>query len=107
MTPEEVTRLFEATRTTLEKSIFRLRDETRVNFPSKATSFRDGIAVHDGFKQPCPVCGTLVQRIVCAEYETTYCPRCQTDGRILANRALPRLLKEDWARTVEEWESAR
>ncbi len=74
-------------------------------FPEKVTAFREGMAVHGRHRQPCPVCGTAVQRIVHAENETGYCPRCQTGGRILSDRSLSRLLKDDWPRTVEEMEA--
>src|SRR5215831_16353901 len=73
-------------------------------FPEKVTAFRDGMAVHGRFGQPCPVCGTAVQRIRYAENETNYCPRCQTSGKVLADRSLSRLLKDDWPRTIEELE---
>jgi formamidopyrimidine-DNA glycosylase len=102
--PDEVTRLFEATRRTLGDWVDRLRREVGDGFPEKVTAFRDGMAVHGRFGQPCPVCGAGVQRIVYAENETNYCPRCQTGGKVLADRSLSRLLKDDWPRTVEEWE---
>jgi formamidopyrimidine-DNA glycosylase len=99
-----IARLFEATRTTLTDWIQRLRDEVGDGFPEKVTAFRAGMAVHGRFGQPCPKCGAAVQRIVYAENETNYCPGCQTDGKILADRSLSRLLKDDWPRTVEELE---
>ena len=71
------------------------------------TAFREGMAVHGRFGQPCPVCGTAVQRIVYAENETNYCPRCQTEGKVLADRSLSRLLKDDWPRSIEELEEAK
>jgi formamidopyrimidine-DNA glycosylase len=79
-----------------------LRAEAKGEFPEKVTAFRPEMAVHGRFGKPCPVCGTTVQRIRYAENETNYCPRCQTEGRILADRSLSRLLKDDWPRTVEE-----
>jgi formamidopyrimidine-DNA glycosylase len=104
LTDAEADRLFEATRATLTAWTDRLRDETGDGFPEKVTAFRDGMAVHGRFGKPCPACGTAVQRIVYAENETNYCPRCQTGGKVLADRALSKLLKGDWPRTVEELE---
>ena len=103
----EVERLFAATRAVLTEWIARLRAEARGGFPDKVTAFRKDMAVHGKFNQPCPVCGTLVQRIVHAENESNYCPTCQTGGRLLADRALSRLLKQDWPRTIEELEARR
>ncbi len=103
----EMARLFAAVRETLSLWLDRLRRETGDAFPEKVTAFRDGMAVHGRFGQPCPDCGSAVQRIVYAETETNYCPRCQPGGRILADRSLSRLLKDDWPRTVEEWEETR
>jgi formamidopyrimidine-DNA glycosylase len=103
----ETARLFAAARATLLNWLDRLRRETGDGFPEKVTAFRDGMAVHGRFGRPCPDCGSIVQRIVYAENETNYCPRCQTGGRILADRSLSRLLKDDWPRTVEEWEATR
>jgi formamidopyrimidine-DNA glycosylase len=103
----DIAGLFEATRTTLCEWIERLRAEAGDGFPEKVTAFRAEMAVHGRFGQPCPVCGTAVQRIVYAENETNYCPRCQTKGKVLADRSLSRLLKGDWPATVEEWESRR
>jgi len=100
-----VRRLYESTRSLLREWIDRLGAEARDAFPEKVTAFREGMAVHGRFKQPCPVCGAPVQRIRYADNETNYCPRCQTDGRLLADRAMSRLLKEDWPRTLEELES--
>jgi len=100
----EIARLHQATQTVLREWTDRLRAETRGGFPEKVTAFREGMAVHGRYKLPCPVCGTAVQRIAYAENETNYCPRCQTEGRILSDRSLSRLLKEDWPRTVEELE---
>ncbi|HET8945552.1 MAG TPA: DNA-formamidopyrimidine glycosylase family protein [Candidatus Polarisedimenticolia bacterium] len=104
---EEASRLFEATRATLLDWIGRLREETGGKFPEKVTAFRPGMAVHGRFREPCPDCGTAIQRIVYAENECNYCPRCQTEGRLLADRALSRLLKDDWPRTIEELEKER
>ena len=87
--------------------IERLRQQTGDRFPEKVTAFRPEMAVHGRFGKPCPVCGAPVQRIVYAENETNYCARCQTDGRLLADRALSRLLKDDWPRTLEEMEERR
>jgi len=99
-----VHRLYESVRSTLREWIDRLGAEARAGFPEKVTAFREGMAVHGRFKQPCPVCGSPVQRIRYADNETNYCARCQTEGRLLADRAMSRLLKEDWPRTLEELE---
>jgi formamidopyrimidine-DNA glycosylase len=107
LTDAEVARLFEATRATLEDWLSRLRAEVGDGFPEKVTAFRERMAVHGRFGRPCPVCGCAVQRIIYAENETNYCPRCQTGGKVLADRSLSRLLKDDWPRTVEELEAAR
>jgi formamidopyrimidine-DNA glycosylase len=104
LSEEEVARLREATVTTLSEWTDRLRREAGEKFPEKVTAFRDGMAVHGRFRKPCPDCGTAVQRIVYAANECNYCPRCQTQGRLLADRALSRLLKDDWPRTIEELE---
>jgi formamidopyrimidine-DNA glycosylase len=104
LAPDEAARLFDATRTVLSEWTDRLRDETGNGFPEKVTAFRDGMAVHGRYREPCPVCGTAVQRIRYRDNETNYCPRCQTEGRLLADRALSRLLREDWPRSVEELE---
>jgi formamidopyrimidine-DNA glycosylase len=104
LTDEEVRRLHEATRLTLSRWITRLQDETGEEFPEKVTAFRDGMAVHGRYNKPCPDCGTPVQRVVYASNEANYCPTCQTGGRLLADRSLSRLLKEDWPRTLEELE---
>jgi formamidopyrimidine-DNA glycosylase len=101
---EEVARLFGATRETLAAWIERLRREAGDGFPEGVTAFREGMAVHGRYGKPCPDCGAPVQRIVHAENETNYCARCQTGGRLLADRALSRLLREDWPRTLEELE---
>jgi formamidopyrimidine-DNA glycosylase len=104
LTDAEVARLFEATRATLADWVERLRSESAGGFPEGVTAFRDGMAVHGRYGQPCPDCASPVQRIVHAENETNYCPTCQTGGRLLADRALSRLLKADWPRTLEEME---
>jgi len=100
----ETERLFEATTTLLREWTERLRSARGGDFPEKVTAFRDGMAVHGRFGKPCPECGTAVQRIVYADNECNYCPHCQTEGRVLADRALSRLLKDDWPRTIEELE---
>jgi formamidopyrimidine-DNA glycosylase len=105
LTPEATRRLYEAVRAVLTEWTGRLRAEAHEEFPEKVTAFRPHMAVHGRFGKPCPVCGTAVQRIRYAENETNYCPRCQTEGRILADRSLSRLLKDDWPRTVEELEA--
>jgi len=104
ITPEESERLFHAARDTLTSWMARLRAETGDAFPEKVTAFRDGMAVHGRFRKPCPVCGSPVQRIRYAENEVNYCATCQTGGRLLADRSLSRLLKQDWPRSLEEWE---
>jgi formamidopyrimidine-DNA glycosylase len=100
----EIERLWKAVRETLALWLERLRAETGASFPEKVTAFRDGMAVHGRYQQPCPVCGMPVQRIVYADHETNYCARCQTGGRLLADRSLSRLLHDDWPRTLEELE---
>jgi len=105
--PEETQRLFIATRQTLLDWALRLREEAGDGFPEKVTAFRKGMAVHGRHGQPCPVCGARVQRIVYAENETNYCPRCQTNGKVLADRSLSRLLKDDWPKSIEELEESR
>ena len=100
----EVEQLWDATRVTLTMWLDRLRAETGTSFPEKVTAFRAGMAVHGRYQQPCPECGAPVQRIVYAENETNYCARCQTGGRLLADRSLSRLLHDDWPRTLEELE---
>ncbi|MCI0377825.1 MAG: hypothetical protein L0215_09475 [Gemmataceae bacterium] len=100
----ETGRLFEATKATLLDWTERLRKEAGDSFPEKVTAFRAGMAVHGRFGKPCPVCQTAVQRIVYADNETNYCPRCQTGGKVLADRSLSRLLKDDWPRSIEELE---
>jgi formamidopyrimidine-DNA glycosylase len=100
----EIARLHDATRSELTKWTELLRRESQEKFPEKVTAFRPEMAVHGKFGKPCPVCGTAVQRIVYAENEVNYCPRCQTGGRLLADRSLSRLLKKDWPRTMDEAE---
>jgi formamidopyrimidine-DNA glycosylase len=102
MTPEEISTLFNATRLTLLEWIDRLRKDAGNGFPEKVTAFREGMAVHGRFGQPCPVCSTPIQRIRYASNETNYCPRCQTEGKLLADRALSRLLKKDWPKSIDE-----
>jgi formamidopyrimidine-DNA glycosylase len=104
LSEEEVGRLFEATRATLTGWTDRLRAAARADFPEKVTAFREGMAVHGRFGKPCPVCGAPVQRIRYAENETNYCARCQTGGRVLADRALSRLLHKSWPRNIDELE---
>jgi formamidopyrimidine-DNA glycosylase len=107
LSDDEIRRLYQATRSTLTHWIDRLRDEAGDGFPEKVTAFRDGMAVHGRYGQPCPDCGTPVQRIVYAANEANYCPQCQTGGRLLADRALSRLLREDWPKTLDELERRR
>jgi formamidopyrimidine-DNA glycosylase len=103
----EVERVYTATHDVLQEWIDRLRAEAGDGFPEKVTAFRKDMAVHGKFNKPCPVCGTPVQRIVHAENESNYCPTCQTGGKLLADRALSRLLKADWPRSIEELEARR
>jgi formamidopyrimidine-DNA glycosylase len=107
LTDEELERLFEASREVLQTWADRLRREVGGGFPEKVTAFREEMAVHGRHRQPCPACGTAVQRIVYATNETNYCPTCQTGGKLLADRSLSRLLKKDWPKTVEELEQRR
>ena len=102
VTGEELIRLHEATRATLTGWIARLLEETGTGFPERVTAFREGMAVHGRFRRPCPVCGAPVQRIVYAQNECNYCARCQTGGRLLADRSLSRLLKDAWPRSIDE-----
>jgi formamidopyrimidine-DNA glycosylase len=102
LSADEVARLYSATREALAEWIDRLRHETGEDFPEKVTAFRPDMAVHGRFGQPCPVCSAPVQRIRYADNETNYCARCQTGGRILADRSLSRLLKDDWPRSIDE-----
>jgi len=101
LTDEECRRLYEATRATLALWIDRLRADAAKGFPEKVTAFREGMAVHGRFKKPCPVCGSPVQRIVYADNECNYCATCQTGGRLLADRSLSRLLKDDWPKWLD------
>jgi formamidopyrimidine-DNA glycosylase len=101
---QEVSTLWRATREVLTGWIERLRRETGAGFPEKVTAFREGMAVHGRFRQPCPACGAPVQRIRYAENEVNYCATCQTGGRLLADRALSRLLREDWPKSLDEWD---
>jgi formamidopyrimidine-DNA glycosylase len=107
LTDEEASRLFDATRLVLSTWIERLQKETGGEFPEKVTAFREGMAVHGRYGKPCPVCGSPVQRIAYASNEANYCVTCQTGGRLLADRSLSRLLREDWPRTLEELERRR
>jgi formamidopyrimidine-DNA glycosylase len=103
----ETAELFRATWSVLAEWIERLRAQARDKFPEKVTAFRDGMAVHGRYGQPCPRCGTKVQRIRYASNETNYCPSCQTGGKLLADRGLSRLLREDWPKTLEEMEGLK
>jgi len=107
LSDREVERLYHATRETLQMWVERLARESGGAFPEKVTAFRPDMAVHGRFGQPCPVCGEPVQRIVYARNEANYCARCQTEGRLLSDRALSRLLGKDWPKTLEEMESRR
>jgi len=107
LTAQEWVRLFDATRSTLQFWIDRLRDETKGAFPERVTAFRDDMAVHGRYGKPCPRCGETVQRIRYADNETNYCARCQTGGTLLADRSLSRLLKADWPRTLDELEALK
>jgi formamidopyrimidine-DNA glycosylase len=104
---DEIRRLYEGTRAVLTEWIERLRYQTGEGFPEGVTAFRPDMAVHGRYGKPCPDCGAPVQRIVYAENETNYCARCQTGGRMLADRSLSRLLHSDWPRTLDEWEARR
>lgn len=101
---DEIMRLFQATRDTLSEWTERLRRLAGDGFPERVTAFRDGMAVHGRYGKPCPTCGSPVQRVVYAKNETNYCARCQTGGKLLADRALSRLLKQDWPKTLDELE---
>jgi formamidopyrimidine-DNA glycosylase len=107
MSDDEVRRLYDATRLTLSQWTARLQRETGDEFPDKVTAFRQGMAVHGRYRQPCPDCGAPVQRVVYAANEANYCANCQTGGRLLADRSLSRLLRDDWPRTLEELERRR
>jgi len=104
---DEIERLFVAAQTTLTGWVERLREDAGDGFPEKVTAFREGMAVHGRYKQACPRCGANIQRIRYAANETNYCPKCQTNGKLLADRALSRLLREDWPRTPEELETLK
>ena len=104
LSPEEVSRLYEAVRVVLREWTDRLRAQLGGEFPEKVTAFRDEMSVHGRYGKPCPVCGTPVQRIRYASNETNYCARCQTGGRLLADRAMSRLLREDWPQSIDELE---
>jgi formamidopyrimidine-DNA glycosylase len=107
LTDDEIARLYDAVQKTTRFWIEQLRAETKsgAKFPEKVTAFKDGMAVHGRYKQPCPVCGSPIQRIRYADNEANYCATCQTAGRVLADRSLSRLLKTDWPRSLEEWEA--
>ncbi len=107
LSPEEIERLFKATQATLQRWVARLREAAGDGFPEKVTAFREGMTVHGRYQQACPRCGANIQRIRYAANETNYCPKCQTNGKLLADRALSRLLREDWPRTLEELESLK
>jgi formamidopyrimidine-DNA glycosylase len=107
LTDERIARLYSATQEVLRDWTTRLNAEAAGRFPEKVTAFRPEMAVHGRFGKSCPVCGTAIQRIVYAENESNYCPRCQTGGKLLADRSLSRLLKDDWPRTIDQWEEKR
>jgi formamidopyrimidine-DNA glycosylase len=107
LSEEDIERLYRATRETLIEWTDELRREAGDDFPEKVTAFRPKMAVHGRYREPCPVCATPVQRIAYAENETNYCPRCQTGGKLLADRALSRLLREDWPKSLEELEELK
>jgi formamidopyrimidine-DNA glycosylase len=107
LTAAESRRLFDAARQTLTSWTDRLRAETGAGFPEKVTAFREGMAVHGRYGKPCPACGSAVQRIRHADNETNYCARCQTGGKLLADRSLSTLLKADWPKTLDELEERR
>lgn len=104
LTDDEIDRLYDSIQFVLKLWVERLRDTTNA-FPEKVTAFRPEMAAHGKYEQPCPVCETKIQRIRYADNETNYCPRCQTNGKMLADRSLSKLLKDDWPKTIEEWES--
>ncbi|MDH3442333.1 MAG: formamidopyrimidine-DNA glycosylase [Deltaproteobacteria bacterium] len=107
MSDAEIEVLYNAIREVLTEWVEKLRSETGTGFPEKVTAFRPDMAVHGKYRKPCPVCGSPVQRIVHAENETNYCPKCQTGGKLLADRSLSRLLKKDWPRSLEELEEVK
>jgi formamidopyrimidine-DNA glycosylase len=101
----EIERLYDAIRATTRLWIDRLRADVGSKFPEKVSAFKEGMAVHGRYKQPCPVCGSPIQRIRYADNEANYCATCQTGGRVLADRSLSKLLKDDWPRSLEDWEA--
>lgn len=105
LSADEIVRLYDAARATMQFWIEKLRAETETKFPERVSAFKEGMAVHGRYKQPCPVCGSPIQRIRYADNEANYCATCQTGGRVLADRSLSRLLKADWPRSLEEWEA--
>jgi formamidopyrimidine-DNA glycosylase len=105
--PKEWEKLFDAVRHTLTRWVDRLEAEAKVAFPEKVTAFREDMAVHGRYGKPCPRCGEPIQRIRYADNETNYCARCQTGGKVLADRSLSRLLQSDWPRTLEELETLK
>jgi formamidopyrimidine-DNA glycosylase len=105
LTHDQIAQLYSATQSVLADWTKRLTAEAAQRFPEKVTAFRPEMAVHGRYRKPCPVCGTAIQRIVHAENESNYCPRCQTQGKLLADRSLSRLLKSDWPKTIEDWEN--
>jgi formamidopyrimidine-DNA glycosylase len=107
MTDAEIKTLYQSIRDSLNDWVERLRKERGTGFPEKVTAFRPDMAVHGKYRKPCPICGSPVQRIVHAENETNYCAKCQTGGKLLADRSLSRLLKDDWPRTLEELEEVK
>jgi formamidopyrimidine-DNA glycosylase len=107
LTPDEIATIFASTRNTLEEWTARLQEEAGDDFPEKVTAFHEGMTVHGRFGKPCPHCGTPVQRIVHGEHEVNYCPTCQTEGRLLADRSLSKLLKSDWPKSLDELERRR
>ncbi len=107
LTDEETRRIYDAVRITLSRWTTKLQQETGDDFPEKVTAFREGMAVHGRYRQPCPDCGSPIQRIVYAANEANYCATCQTGGRLLADRSLSRLLKDDWPKTLEQLEKRR
>jgi len=107
ISPEEIARLYDATRVTIVEWMEHLRAQAGAGFPEKVTAFREGMAAHGRYGQPCPRCGAKIQRIRYASNETNYCPQCQTGGKLLADRALSRLLREDWPKTAEELENRK
>jgi formamidopyrimidine-DNA glycosylase len=105
LTDEEIARLYSAVQATTRFWIEQLRAETGTKFPEKVSAFKEGMAVHGRYREPCPVCSSPIQRIRYADNEANYCATCQTAGRVLADRSLSRLLKADWPRSLEEWEA--